>query len=120
MAYLRVTIVNLSGGRHRHRLVAERKQQPHLMALPSAEDDAMGRVGRSAVLAAVSALPSRQRACVVMRHWLRMPEVPPGTAVTVRITSSTTDRVREFTLQRPRHLRLPADKGLAGLTTITG
>ena len=30
-----------------------------------------------------------------------MPEVPPGTIVPVRITSSTTDRVREFTLQRP-------------------
>ncbi len=32
---------------------------------------------------------------------LTMNEVPPGTAVPVRITSSTTDRVREFTLQRP-------------------
>ena len=32
---------------------------------------------------------------------LTMPEVPPGTTVAVRITSSTTDRVREFTLQRP-------------------
>lgn len=32
---------------------------------------------------------------------LTMPEVPAGTAVHVRITSSTTDRVREFTLQRP-------------------
>jgi hypothetical protein len=32
---------------------------------------------------------------------LVMPEVPPGTAVAVRITSSATDRVREFTLHRP-------------------
>ena len=32
---------------------------------------------------------------------LTLPDVPPGTAVAVRITSSTTDRVREFTLQRP-------------------
>ena len=32
---------------------------------------------------------------------LTMPEVPAGTAVHVRITSSTSDRVREFTLQRP-------------------
>jgi hypothetical protein len=30
-----------------------------------------------------------------------MREVPPGTNVAVRITSSTTDRVREFTLHRP-------------------
>jgi hypothetical protein len=32
---------------------------------------------------------------------LTLGDVPPGTAVAVRITSSTTDRVREFTLQRP-------------------
>lgn len=32
---------------------------------------------------------------------LTLGDVPPGTTVAVRITSSTTDRVREFTLQRP-------------------
>ena len=32
---------------------------------------------------------------------LVMPEVPPGTKVGVRITSSTTDKVREFALLRP-------------------
>jgi hypothetical protein len=32
---------------------------------------------------------------------LTMGEVPPGTTIGVRITSSTSDRVREFTLQRP-------------------
>ncbi|HEX4983621.1 MAG TPA: hypothetical protein VFV63_18080, partial [Ilumatobacteraceae bacterium] len=32
---------------------------------------------------------------------LTMPEVPPGTSVAVRITSSTSDRVREFSLLRP-------------------
>ena len=32
---------------------------------------------------------------------LTMIEVPPGTTVPVRITSNTSDRVREFTLQRP-------------------
>ena len=32
---------------------------------------------------------------------LVMPEVPPGTTVAVRITSNTSTRVREFTLQRP-------------------
>lgn len=32
---------------------------------------------------------------------LVMPEVPPGTKVAVRITSSTTTKVREFTLKRP-------------------
>ena len=32
---------------------------------------------------------------------LAMNDVPPGTTVAVRLTSSTSDRVREFTLQRP-------------------
>ena len=32
---------------------------------------------------------------------LTMPDVPPGTTVGVRITSSTSDRVREFSLLRP-------------------
>ena len=101
VAYLRVTIVNLSRGRHRRRMVAERKQQPHLMVVPSAEDDAMGRVGRSAVLAAVAALPSRQRACVVMRHWLRMTEGEIATTLDVSVGSVRTHNKRGLeTLER--------------------
>ena len=101
VAYLRATIVNLSRGRHRRRLVAERNQQPHLMAVPSAEDDAMGRVGRSAVLAAVSALPSRQRACVVMRHWLRMTEGEIAATLEVSVGSVRTHNKRGLeTLER--------------------
>ena len=101
VAYLRATVVNLSRGRHRRRLVAERKQPPHLMAVPSAEDDAMGRVGRGAVLAAVSALPSRQRACVVMRHWLRMTEGEIAATLDVSVGSVRTHNKRGLeTLQR--------------------
>jgi RNA polymerase sigma-70 factor (sigma-E family) len=101
VAYLRATIVNLSRGRHRRRMVAERKQPPHLVAVQSAEDDAMGRVGRSAVLDAVSALPSRQRACVVMRHWLRMTEGEIAATLDVSIGSVRTHNKRGLeTLQR--------------------
>lgn len=42
VAYLRATIVNLNRGRHRRRLVTERKQPAHLVPVPSAEDDALG------------------------------------------------------------------------------
>jgi RNA polymerase sigma-70 factor (ECF subfamily) len=73
-AYLRVTIVNLVRGDHRRRATAMRRTRPHLSLVASAEDDALGRVGRQHVLDAVSALPLRQRACVVMRHWMRMSE----------------------------------------------
>lgn len=94
LAYLRATIVNLSRGRHRRHLVAERKPPPHLVAVPSAEDDAMGQVGRSAVLAAVSALPGRQRACVVMRHWLRMTEGEIAATLDLSIGSVRTHNKR--------------------------
>lgn len=94
VAYIRATIVNLSRGRHRHRLVAERNQQPRLVAVPSAEDDAMGRVGRKAVLEAVSSLPTRQRACVVMRHWLRMTEGEIAATLAVSIGSVRTHNKR--------------------------
>ncbi|MEY2444643.1 MAG: hypothetical protein QOE00_1223 [Ilumatobacteraceae bacterium] len=101
VAYLRATIVNFSRGRHRRRVVAERNQPPRLVAVPSAEDDAMGRVGRSAVLAAVAALPTRQRACVVMRHWLRMTEGEIAATLHVSIGSVRTHNKRGTeTLQR--------------------
>ena len=101
LAYLRATVVNISRGKHRRRMVAERNQPPRLVAVPSAEDDAMGRVGRSAVLQAVSALPSRQRACVVMRHWLRMTESEIAATLDVSIGSVRTHNKRGIeTLQR--------------------
>ena len=43
----------------------------------------------------------RRRADGKWEATLVMPEVPPGTKVAVRITSSTTDKVREFILKRP-------------------
>ena len=101
VAYLRATVVNLGRGRHRRRLVAERHQPLRLVPVASAEDDAMGRVGRSAVLDAVSALPSRQRACVVMRHWLRMTEGEIAATLDVSIGSVRTHNKRGLqTLER--------------------
>jgi RNA polymerase sigma-70 factor (sigma-E family) len=101
LAYLRATVVNLSRGGHRRRLVAERKQPPQLVPVQSAEDDAMGRVGRRAVLDAVSSLPTRQRACVVMRHWLRMTEGEIATTLDLSVGSVRTHTKRGLaTLQR--------------------
>lgn len=77
-AYLRTTIVNLVRGDHRKRMVAQRHDQRHDQSgdvvVGSAEDAVMGRVGREQLLAAVARLPVRQRACVVMRHWMQMTE----------------------------------------------
>ncbi len=73
-AYLKSTVVNLANGGRRKQGVAERFTPPRLRLVPSAEENALGRVGRDDVLAAVAALPLRQRACVVMRYWMRMTE----------------------------------------------
>ena len=101
VGYLRATVVNLSRGRHRHRVVVDSHQPPSLVSVASAEDDAMGRVGRSAVIDAVSKLPSRQRACVVMRHWLRMTESEIACTLDVSIGSVRTHNKRGLaTLQR--------------------
>lgn len=73
-AYLKATIVNLVRGSHRRRRVVERQPAPHLTLVKSAEDDAIAGASRDRVLTAVSSLPLRQRACVVMRYWMRMTE----------------------------------------------
>lgn len=73
-AYVRSTVVNVVRSGHRRLEVAHRRDVPHLAVVASAEDDAMGRVNRQKVLEAVASLPVQQRACVVMRHWMRMTE----------------------------------------------
>ena len=89
-AYLKSTLVNLVRASHRREQVARRRGQPHLTVVASAEDTAMGRVGREEVLAAVAALPLRQRACVVMRHWMRMTESEIATTLDLSVGSVRT------------------------------
>lgn len=100
-AYLKATIVNLVRGEHRRREASARRGQPHLSLVASAEDDAIGRVGRQHVLDAVSALPIRQRACVVMRHWMRMSESEIASTLDLSVGSVRTHVKRgTATLQR--------------------
>ena len=100
-AYLKATIVNLVRGEHRRRETAERRASSHLSLVASAEDDALGRVGRQHVLDAVSALPIRQKACVVMRHWMRMSETEIAATLGVSVGSVRTHVKRgTATLQR--------------------
>jgi RNA polymerase sigma-70 factor (sigma-E family) len=73
-AYLRTTVVNVVRSGYRRDEVAARRAERHLVAVPSAEDDALGQLGRQHVLTVISSLPLQQRACVVMRHWMRMTE----------------------------------------------
>jgi RNA polymerase sigma-70 factor (sigma-E family) len=89
-AYLKSTVVNLVRGGQRRQQVAERNATPHLTVVPSAEDDAVGRIGRERVLAAVAELPLRQRACVVMRHWMRMTETEIANVLELSVGSVRT------------------------------
>lgn len=89
-AYLRKTLVNTVRGRHRRLTAASKNSVPHLAVVASAEDDALGRVGRDMVLAAVSDLPLKQRACVVMRYWMRMTESEIAADLSVSVGSVRT------------------------------
>ena len=89
-AYLKSTVVNLVRGGQRKQQVADNNLTPHLTVVPSAEDDAVGQIGRERVLAAVADLPLRQRACVVMRHWMRMTETEIASVLELSVGSVRT------------------------------
>ncbi len=93
-AYLKATIVNLVRGKHRRDTVAERHRGAHLTLVASAEETALGRFGRDRVLAAVADLPLRQRACVVMRHWMRMTESEIAETLDISVGSVRTHTKR--------------------------
>jgi RNA polymerase sigma-70 factor (sigma-E family) len=77
LAYLRATVVNRSRSALRHRGVVERYLasvvQPEDM--PSAEAGALGALQHDAVVAALRALPARQREAIVLRYYLDLSEV---------------------------------------------
>lgn len=93
-AYLKATVVNLVRGNHRRDVVAARHRSPHLTLVASAEETALGRFGRDRVLTAVAGLPLRQRACVVMRHWMRMTETEIADTLDISVGSVRTHTKR--------------------------
>jgi RNA polymerase sigma-70 factor (sigma-E family) len=84
-AYLRTTVVNLSRSRMRRRQVADRQRsrQRFHAASASAEEEAMLLPEHSRVLAAMRALPRRQRECLALRFCLDLSEA--DTAATLHI-----------------------------------
>ena len=71
LAYLRQTVVNLARNSLRRQLVARRHAVSSLPAAASAEDDAIDRFERQAVITALRALPRRHREVLVLRYWLQ-------------------------------------------------
>jgi len=76
LAYLRASVVNRSRSRLRHRQVVERfaaaSRPPPDM--PSAEAGALDALEHTEVIAALHALPTRQREAIVLRYYVDLSE----------------------------------------------
>lgn len=103
-AYLRSIVINLARDHNRRGLVSMRHRPPAVTDEPSAEDEATGRENRREVIAALRALPRRQRDCVVLRYYLDLPLAEIATTLGLSSNSVKT------------HLR----RGLARLTIELG
>jgi RNA polymerase sigma-70 factor (sigma-E family) len=81
LPYLRRTVINKSRSVLRHRAVADRYPPTAPPELPSAEDSALAAVQRSSVLAALTALPVRQREVVLLRYYADLSEAQIAAAL---------------------------------------
>jgi len=74
LSYLRQSVVNRSRSVLRHRVVVDRNAPKPAPDMPSAEHGAIALFERSAVIAALRTLPSRQREALVLRFYADMSE----------------------------------------------
>ena len=74
LSYLRRSVVNRSRSAQRHRVVADRNAPEPPADLPNAEHGAIVLLERSAVVAALRALPPYQREALVLRCYGEMSE----------------------------------------------
>lgn len=72
-AYLRSIVINLARDHNRRGLVSLRHRPPAATDEPSAEDSAATLESRREVVAALRALPLRQRDCLALRYYLELP-----------------------------------------------
>lgn len=80
-AYLRSIVCNTARSRLRRRLVAARHRPAPPADARSAEDAALVGEERAEVLAALRALPRRQRECLVLRYYLDLSEAQIAAAL---------------------------------------
>jgi RNA polymerase sigma-70 factor (sigma-E family) len=82
LAYVRVTVCNLTRNRQRHLRVARlRAPTPAALDVASSEQAALAREEHREVLAALAALPARRREAIVLRYWLGLSEAEIATAM---------------------------------------
>jgi RNA polymerase sigma-70 factor (sigma-E family) len=81
LSYLRQTVVNRSRSVLRHRKVVDLHPPKPAPDEPSAEHGALALLERSAVIAALSSLPHRQREAVVLRYYADFSEADIASAM---------------------------------------
>ena len=74
LSYLKQAVVNRCRSVLRHRSMVQRNAPRPAPDMPSAEQDAMSLLERSAVIAALKALPNRQRQALVLRYYADLSE----------------------------------------------
>lgn len=79
--YLRQCVVNRSHSVLRHRGVVNRNVQQPLPDMPSAEEEAMRLLSRSAVVTALQGLSPRQRQALVLRYYAGLSEAQIASAM---------------------------------------
>jgi RNA polymerase sigma-70 factor (sigma-E family) len=81
LPYLHRAVINKSRSVLRRRVVADRHLPLPAPPLPSAEESALAAEQRSSVLAALKALPARQREVVVLRYYADLSEAQIAAAM---------------------------------------
>ncbi|HLH58195.1 MAG TPA: SigE family RNA polymerase sigma factor [Streptosporangiaceae bacterium] len=74
LSYLKQAVVNRSRSVLRHRSVMDRNAPKPAPDMPSAEQGAIAQLERSEVIAALQALPDRQRQALVLRYYADLSE----------------------------------------------
>lgn len=85
LPYLRTTVINLARSRMRHRRVAERHLPAPMPDAASAEDGAITRAERDAVVGALRTLPDKQREALVLRYYGDLSEAEIAAAMGVSV-----------------------------------
>jgi RNA polymerase sigma-70 factor (sigma-E family) len=81
LSYLRQSVVNKSRSVLRHRTVVDKNAPKPAPDEPSAEHAAMALIERTAVVAALRALPERQREAIVLRYYADFSEADIATTM---------------------------------------
>lgn len=81
LSYLRQSVINRSRSVLRHRAVVDKYPPKPAADAPSAEEAAIALLERSAVIAALRALPARQREALVLRYYADMSEAQIASAM---------------------------------------